>query len=258
MPSNGASEYLSNQDHTRRLLPSSPPSASPSSPFIGIGTGECHLRVLAAKMKRQISVNEHDLVTKEDLGAALILKPKRRMSEKQLEKQCLRSRNRIQQYQEKKRSEEIVKGMFIRNAKLAQLGLKVNEDELVTEKDLVVALVECPQCVSPCATYHSRSAEEEAEDEARFHSNRFPSIRSWMRCCGEFDVRAFLESPNFVFTRNLRSDSKSIGIELIDSTPSPQRLRPSPRRRTPAGLPAHSRLPGRTPLGSPWSRRPGR
>ena len=54
------------------------------------------------------------------------------MSEKQIEKKVQREACRIDQFQQKKRAEELTNGMILRNAALQQLGHEIKEEEIIT------------------------------------------------------------------------------------------------------------------------------
>ena len=60
------------------------------------------------------------------------MKTKRRMSETQIEKKQQRDTDRLNCFQQNKRAEELACGMAVRNAKLEQLGHKVEDQELIT------------------------------------------------------------------------------------------------------------------------------
>lgn len=81
-------------------------------------------------------------------------KPKRKLSDNQLEKKRKRDSDRIQKFQRKKRADELTAGMSVRNAALEQLGYKVNEEERIT------TLLEDPETHAPSESpsgYPSRS-----------------------------------------------------------------------------------------------------
>ena len=54
------------------------------------------------------------------------------MSEKQIEKKAQREADRLDQFQQRKRAEELTNGMALRNAALEQLGHKIKEEEIIT------------------------------------------------------------------------------------------------------------------------------
>ncbi len=54
------------------------------------------------------------------------------MSEKQIEKKVQREACRIDQFQQRKRAEELTNGMTLRNAALQQLGHEIKEEEIIT------------------------------------------------------------------------------------------------------------------------------
>ena len=54
------------------------------------------------------------------------------MNETQIEKKAQREANRINQFQQRKRAEELTNGMALRNATLEQLGDKFKKEETIT------------------------------------------------------------------------------------------------------------------------------
>ena len=54
------------------------------------------------------------------------------MNEKQIEKKAQREADRLDQFQQRKRAEELTNGMALRNAALEQLGHKIKEEEIIT------------------------------------------------------------------------------------------------------------------------------
>ena len=54
------------------------------------------------------------------------------MNKTQIEKKAQRKANRIDQFQQRKRAEELTNGMVLRNAALEQLGHKIKEEEFIT------------------------------------------------------------------------------------------------------------------------------
>ena len=54
------------------------------------------------------------------------------MNKTQIEKKAQRKANRIDQFQQRKRAEELTNGMVLRNAALEQLGHKIKEEEIIT------------------------------------------------------------------------------------------------------------------------------
>ena len=54
------------------------------------------------------------------------------MNETQIEKEAQRGTDRLEQYQQRKRAEELANGMVLRNAALKQLGHKIKEEEIIT------------------------------------------------------------------------------------------------------------------------------
>ena len=54
------------------------------------------------------------------------------MNEKQIEKKAQREADRIDQFQQRKRAEELTNGMELRNSALEQLGHKIKEEEVIT------------------------------------------------------------------------------------------------------------------------------
>ena len=81
-------------------------------------------------------------------------KPKRKLSDYQLEKKRKRDSDRIHKFQQKKRSDELAAGMSVRNAALEQLGYRVQEEECTT------SIPDDPNCYIPsvCSSgYPSRS-----------------------------------------------------------------------------------------------------
>ena len=55
------------------------------------------------------------------------------MSEKQIEKKALREADRLNQFQQRKRAEELTNGMTLRNAALEQLGHNIKDEEIITD-----------------------------------------------------------------------------------------------------------------------------
>ena len=54
------------------------------------------------------------------------------MNETRIEKKAQRDADRLEQYQQRKRAEELANGMVLRNAVLEQLGHKIKEEEIIT------------------------------------------------------------------------------------------------------------------------------
>ena len=54
------------------------------------------------------------------------------MNETQIEKKAQREADRLDQYQQRKRAEDLANGMALRNAALEQLGHKIKEEEIIT------------------------------------------------------------------------------------------------------------------------------
>ena len=54
------------------------------------------------------------------------------MSETQIEKKAQREASRIDQFQQRKRAEELTNGMALRNAALQQLGHEIKGEEIIT------------------------------------------------------------------------------------------------------------------------------
>ena len=60
------------------------------------------------------------------------MKNKRMMNETQIEKKEQRDTDRLKQYQQSKRAEELANGMVLCNTALEQLGHKIKEEEIIT------------------------------------------------------------------------------------------------------------------------------
>ena len=54
------------------------------------------------------------------------------MNETQIEKKAQREADRLDQYQQRKRAEDLANGMALRNAALEQLGHRIREEEIMT------------------------------------------------------------------------------------------------------------------------------
>ena len=54
------------------------------------------------------------------------------MNEKQIEKKAQREADRLDQFQQRKQTEELTNGMALRNAALEQLAHKIKEEEIIT------------------------------------------------------------------------------------------------------------------------------
>ena len=54
------------------------------------------------------------------------------MNETRIEKKAQRDADRLEQYQQRKRAEELANGMALRNAAQEQLGHKIKEEEILT------------------------------------------------------------------------------------------------------------------------------
>ena len=61
------------------------------------------------------------------------VKPKRRMNETQIEKKAKGEASRIDQFQQRKRAEELTNGMALCNAALEQLVYKIKEEQIITD-----------------------------------------------------------------------------------------------------------------------------
>ena len=88
------------------------------------------------------------------------MKTKRRMSETQIEKKQQRDTDRLNCFQQNKRAEELACGMAVRNAKLEQLGHKVEDQELITISAKAAgdeAAAWCAKCAEGKHSFPSRS-----------------------------------------------------------------------------------------------------